>query len=524
MLVCWKAFCFSEITEKPNSFCTNPNINNPMIIKKDKSEIEVFLVDAANFTGHCEAVYFPEFEEEIISIIKNANKNGLKITIAGNGTGLTGARVPEGGIVISMSKMDKIIELDAYNNFAIVQPAVVLRDFQDAVSEINLFYPPDPTEQNSFIGGNIATNASGAKSFKYGPTRNYVLEMKIVLPSGEVLKLKRGEKFAVGNKLELITENNIKIIIDLPSYSMPKTKHAAGFYTKENLDAIDLFIGSEGTLGVITEAKLKLLDAPEKLISGVVFFENENNAFNFVDEARNESLKHRNSNNFSNINARGIEFFDFFSLQFLKEGYPQIKDYHKAAIWFEQETDNNSEDELTQKWLNLLEKYSADIENTWFAVDNSELEKFKDFRHLVSSKVSEYVNKMGFRKVGTDTAVPAEEYRKFYYEMIQDVKNAKLNYVCYGHIGDCHFHLNMLPKTKIEFEECKKLYNTFCIRAAELGGTISAEHGIGKMKRENLLDMYGFESIKQMAHIKNILDPNRIMGIGNMFEEKYLYD
>jgi len=495
-----------------------------MVIKKDKSEIEVFLVDAANYKGHCDAVYFPESEVEIISIIKNANKNRTKITIAGNGTGLTGARVPEGGIVISMSKMNKIIELNTQHRFALVQPAVTLRDIQTTVSKNNLFYPPDPTEQDSFIGGNIATNASGAKSFKYGATRNYVLELKIILPNGELLKLKRGENLAGGSKLTLNTENGNQIIINLPSYSLPKTKHAAGFYVKENLDAIDLFIGSEGALGIITEVKLKLLDYPEKLVSGVVFFDNEENALNFVDEIRTESLKHRETKDLGNINARGIEFFDFYSLQLLKADYPQIKDYHTAAIWFEQETDSNNEETLTQKWLNLLEKYSADTDNTWFAVDNREIEKFKDFRHSVSSKVSEYIGKKGFRKVGTDTAVPIESFRKFYDEMKQAVKAKKINYVCYGHIGDCHFHLNMLPKTKDDFEECKILYKRFCNRAVELGGTISAEHGIGKMKREYLLDMYGFESIKQMAEIKNKLDPNRIMGIGNIFEEKYLYD
>ena len=495
-----------------------------MIIKKDKSEIESFFIDAANYKGDCSAVYFPENETEIIEIVKNANSKNEKITIAGNGTGLTGARVPEGGIVISMSKFNKVLEINSDTKCATLQPAVILRDFQNLVSKNGLFYPPDPTEQDCFIGATIATNSSGAKSFKYGATRNYVLELRVVLPTGELLSLKRGKSFADGKILKLTTESGLPIEINLPNYSIPKVKHTAGYYTKENMDAIDLFIGSEGTLGIITEAKLKLLDKTENLISGILFFADEANALDFVDDARTESIKQRAISNESEINARGLEFFDYFSLQFLKNDYPQIKDNHQVAIWFEQETTSETEDVLFEKWMNLMEKYSVDIDNSWFALDNSELEKFKNFRHAISSKVSEFIAQKGLRKVGTDTAVPINNFRKYYNEIIASVKTSGLNYICYGHIGDCHLHLNMLPENEAEFLEAKELYKTFCKQAVKFGGTISAEHGIGKMKRDYLFDMYGENNIIQMAKIKKILDPNKLLGIGNIFDEKFLDD
>ena len=495
-----------------------------MIIKKNKSEIEAFLVDAANYTGFCDEVYFPESEDDIVQIVKLANKKKKKITIAGNGTGLTGSRVPEGGVVVSMSKMNKVVEINAAKKFAILQPAVILRDFQELLYEKKLFYPPDPTEQDSFIGANIATNASGAKSFKYGATRNYVLELRIVLPNGEIVEIKRNKIFAKENRIILHTQNDKEILLDIPKYLMPKTKHAAGYFVKDNMDAIDLFIGSEGTLGVITEAKLKLLDAPKNLMSGIVFFNDEDNAFNFANDVRAKSIQNRNSEDLAKINARGLEFFDFYSLQFLKSDYPQIKNEYNAAIWFEQESEATIEDSLLDNWITLIEKHSADIEATWFAADNTELKKFKNFRHEISSKVSEFVVNKGVKKVGTDTAVPVEHFKIFYEEMKKSVKEHSINYVCYGHIGDCHLHLNMLPSNQIEFEEAKKLYRNFCKLAVQLGGTISAEHGIGKMKKDYLLDMYGENNIKQMAKLKNQLDPNRILGIGNIFEEKYLYD
>ncbi len=493
-----------------------------MIIKNDKSEFLDFLVDAANYKGDCKAVYFPENETDIIKILTDANQNKTKITIAGNGTGLTGARVPEGGIVISMSKMNKIIEINSDKNFAIVEPAVILSEFQMQITEKRMFYPPDPTEQNCFIGATIATNSSGAKSFKYGATRNYVLELRVILSNGEILFLKRGKNYAKGSILNIQTESGLKIELELPKLLMPNTKHSAGYFVNQNMDAIDLFIGSEGTLGIITEAKLKLLNIAENLISGILFFTSELDALNFVDSVRDLSIKNRFANNETDINARGIEFFDYFSLQFLKDDYPKINDNHKAAIWFEQEFDTKTEETLFNKWMNLIEKHNADIENSWFAVDNVEREKFKNFRHSVSSKVSEFVAKKGLRKVGTDTAVPKEEFLAYYNYMKHKVVENKLNYICYGHIGDCHLHLNMLPKNEAEFEVAKSLYTKFCKKAVNLGGTVSAEHGIGKMKRNYLLEMFGEENIKEMAKIKKVFDKNLILGIGNIFDEKFL--
>ncbi len=144
-----------------------------MVIKTNPDEIQSFLVDAANYKGECEAVYFPETENEIVAIVKEANQKGIHITVAGNGTGLTGARVPQGGIVISTEKLNKIIEINADDNYAVIQPGVILKDFQDEVESKGFFYPPDPTERNCFVGATIATNASGAKTFKYDQHKIY---------------------------------------------------------------------------------------------------------------------------------------------------------------------------------------------------------------------------------------------------------------------------------------------------------------------------------------------------------------
>ncbi|MEN8194275.1 MAG: FAD-binding oxidoreductase, partial [Bacteroidota bacterium] len=403
-----------------------------------------------------------------------------------------------------------------------VQPGVILNDFQEEVQRYGLYYPPDPTEQNCFIGATVATNASGAKSFKYGPTRNYVESIRVILPKGDSISIERGKTFTKGRTLNITTENNLSLSIPLPNYNMPKIKHSAGYFFKEDMDAIDLFIGSEGTLGIITEIKLKLLDAPKDLFSAILFFDDESNALDFSDEIRRLSIQARKKNRSDEINARGIEFFDENSLKFIKEDFPQIPDAIKSAIWIEQEIDNSREEMLTNRWFDIAQNFNADLELSWFASDSADQKIFKNFRHAVSTKVNEFISNRGIRKVGTDTAVPLNQFINYYHYMIELVTKEGLKYVCYGHIGDCHLHLNMLPMNEKEYTTAKQVYSQLCKRATKLGGTISAEHGIGKLKRDYLIDMYGEENIKQMAEVKKSLDPNLILGIGNIFDPQIL--
>src|SRR3989304_3601686 len=264
-----------------------------MIIKTSPDEIQNYLSDASNLKGKCDAVYFPENEMDVTDILKEANAKKIRVTISGNGTGLTGARVPQGGIVISTEKMNRIIEINENEKTATVEPGVILADFQKFKNKKKLMSPPDPTERNCFIGGTVATNASGEKTFKYGPTRNYVLELNVVLANGEVLKLKRGDLFAYNYSLRLKTESGSEYDLHLPDYSMPLTKNASGYFSQKNMDAIDLFIGSEGTLGVVTQIKLKLVDKPDKILSCVMFFDKERDSLSFINKARETSYQTR---------------------------------------------------------------------------------------------------------------------------------------------------------------------------------------------------------------------------------------
>lgn len=493
-----------------------------MIIKTNPDEFENYLVDASNFKGNCEAVYFPENSDEIVWIIKEANKNKFTVTTAGNRTGLTGACIPQNGIVIATDRLNKIIEINQKQFYALVEPAVLLSDFQKELKQHKLFYPPDPTETNCYIGGTVATNASGAKTFKYGPTRNYVIGLQIVLPDGEVIDLERGKQKANGYKLTLSTQAGKNINLNIPDYTFPKVKNASGYFVQKDMDAIDLFIGSEGTLGIITKIKLKLLPQPEDTISCVLFFEDERNALKFLEEARDISYQNKKSSINNNVNALALEFFDERALRFLSKDFSAIPDKAKAAIWFEQESTSDDFDSILEAWNFLMQTNNVNEETAWFAFSDADKEKIKDFRHAISWKVNDYIARNNFRKLGTDVAVPDKVFSEFYLTLQGWAKQSKIDFVAYGHFGNSHIHLNFLPKDDDEFNEAKKIYRQICEEAVRLGGTISAEHGIGKTKRDYLLMMYGETNIRKMAELKKSLDPNLILGIGNIFDERFL--
>jgi D-lactate dehydrogenase (cytochrome) len=488
-----------------------------MITKTEQNEIQDYIRDASNTAGYCEAVVYPENTYDVISILKQANSEKTKITVCGNRTGLSGGSVPNGGIVLSTEKMNRILEINEEEKFAIVEPGVLLSDFLKLLKTKKLYYPPDPTELNCFLGGTVATNASGSKTFKYGPTRDFIIGIEIVLPTGDLLVLDRGKNFAKNFDLSITTADQKSIVLKIPSVKSLPTKNTAGYFCREDMDAIDLFIGSEGTLGVITKIKLLLLPAPEKVLSAVIFFNSEDTGLDFIEESRNESFNSRKNKSHSAIDALALEYFDKFALNFLRDDFPNIPEEACSAVWFEQEVDEALSNQITDLWISLIEKHNGDLSNSWIAMNEKDKLKFVEFRHRISTKVNEFISSRNLRKLGTDFAVPDNELKKFYFQLKNDVEQARLDYVIYGHFGNSHIHLNMLPKNPGEFETAKELYHNMCLSAIKSGGTFAAEHGVGKNKKELLYKMYDEKIMGEMRRIKQTLDPNLILGSGNIF-------
>lgn len=479
--------------------------------KNQKETILSYLEDASNLQGgSAQRVMLPETVEEVSDILKEANASKTPVTISGGGTGTTGGRIPFGGIVIS-TELLKGIEIFNRDNEARVKVAagVLIQDLKHEAEKRGLFYPYDPTEQTAFVGGTIATNASGARSLKYGSTRNFVRSLEVVLADGNIIDIKRGEYKADGLTFD-VTLNDKRYIIPVPGYRMPDVKkHSAGYFARKDMDLVDLFIGQEGTLGLVVSAEMVLLKKPFDILSCFAFFNDEVASWSFAQDA-------------SKVNTLSVEYLDFNALNLLRDIYSNIPYGVKACVFFEQEMEEGKEEEALGLWEKLLALHGASIDNTWVAMTESERKEFQEKRHKVPEKINDLVRENNMPKVSTDLAVPAKrliDMMKYYKEILQETG---LEYFIFGHIGDAHLHTNIIPENDSALLKAKQAAVDLVKKAISLGGTPSAEHGIGKLRREYLKMLYGEDGIKQMLDVKQSLDTNLILNRGNIIAEEYL--
>lgn len=422
----------------------------------------------------------------MVAALREANAAGIPVTVAGAGTGVTGARVPFGGWVLSLEKLNRI---EVRPGHAIVGPGALLRDLHAAAQRSGQFYPPDPTETAAAIGGNIATNASGSRSFKYGATRRWVERLRVVLADGRVMDVSRGDA------------------IDFTPGAIPLpivTKNTAGYLLRPGMDWVDLFVGSEGTLGVVTEATMRLLPMPRAILSGVVFFRGDDAALDAVEAWRGAAP------------ARMFEYMDRASLVLLRSRVPEIPDEAGAAILIEQELESEEDPEV-DRWLERVEAAGALAEESWFGFSAADRERFRAFRHTLPELVNDTVRRGGVMKMNTDYAVPLDRNREMlaYYRQRLEAEFPG-RYVLFGHIGDAHVHANVFSSPGNP-RHATAVLTDLARKAVELGGTVSAEHGLGKRKAHLLALQYSKEQIDAMKAVKWQLDPNWILGRGTLF-------
>jgi FAD/FMN-containing dehydrogenase len=447
-----------------------------------------YLIDASGYKGTADRILIPDDEAGVAQVLREASAAGVPVTVSGAGTGLTGGRVPQGGWVVSLERLNSI---GIREGSAVCGAGVLLRDLQAAAGPSRQFYAPDPTEWGASIGGTISTNASGSRSFRFGDTRRHVRALRVVLANGEVLALRRGEKPP----------------FEFPSIAPPSsTKNTAGYYLRPGMDYLDLFIGQEGTLGIVTEAELTLLPLPRDLFAGVVFFDSDGAALAAVDAWRSvDSL-------------RMLEYMDAASIDLLRGRFPEIPAEARAALSIEQEAAEG--DDTEEAWIERLEASGALLEASWFATSAAERERFRRFRHAVPEAVNDLVRQRNLTKMGSDFAVPIARNREMlavYREALD--REFPGQYVIFGHIGDAHLHANILPANDAEWARAKGLMSDFARRAVEMGGTVSAEHGLGKRKRDFLPIQFTAEEIGAMRQVKARLDPQGLLGRGTLFGE-----
>jgi FAD/FMN-containing dehydrogenase len=433
-----------------------------------------YLTDASGYRGSAERIFLPTSEEEVAQILREATALRKPVTIAGAGTGLTGGRVPHTGWLVCLEGLSR---MEIHEGYAIFGAGVLLRDVQAAAAP-RQFYAPDPTETAASVGGSIATNASGSRSFLYGATRRHVRALRVVLMNGVTLALRRGEKPP----------------FDVPVLPAPETKkNTAGYYLRPGIDYMDLFIGSEGTLGAVTEAELALLPAPGSLFTGIVFFETDEEALDAVDRWRPTPA------------LRMLEYLDRGSLDLLRTRFPEIPVEARACLLIEGENED---------WFGD----SAGMEASWVATGASDRERFRRFRHALPEAVNDLVRRRNLTKMGSDFAVPVTRNREM-LEIYRETVDREFpgQYVIFGHIGDAHLHVNVLPANDEEWKRASELMTEFARQAVALGGTVSAEHGLGKRKRHLLEIQYAPGQIEKMKAVKRRLDPSWLLGQGTLF-------
>jgi FAD/FMN-containing dehydrogenase len=439
--------------------------------------------DASGFTGTADRQFAPRSAAEVAGILREAVESRTPVTVAGSWTGVAGGAVPDGGWVLSMENLKKV----AVGQGAVTAGAgVPLVDLQAAAKATGQFYAPDPTEHTASVGGTIATNASGSRSFLYRATREHVMGLTVALMDGEVRQARRGEK------------------VDFPVRAIHRprtTKHSAAMPLDAEMDWIDLFIGAEGTLGVVVEAELKLLPTEKDLLTGVLFFETEDDSWKAVEAWRGTH------------GLRMLEYLDSGSLQ-LMETQPGGA---QAALIIEQELHSEQDEEL---WVSRMEFPGLLEPHSWIASGDTDREKFRKFRHGVPERVNATVIRNGFMKLGSDAAVPLErnvEMMLWYRELVR--REMPGQFAIYGHIGDAHVHVNLLPRSQAQFDRGKEIMTEIAVKAASLGGSVSAEHGLGKRKRHFLPIQYSPAEIDSLLEVKRRFDPHGLLGRGNLFPD-----
>lgn len=435
-------------------------------LSTEPEDLVCYSFDASNSEEMPSAVIWPATTEEVIRIMRYAYENNLTVVPRGAGTGMTGGSIPvKGCLVMSLERMNGLIDLDRENMTALVEPGLINGRFQKEVEEEGLFYPPDPASMNfCTIGGNVAENAGGPRALKYGVTRDYVMELEAVLTGGSLIR--------TGVKTH---------------------KGVVGY------DLTRLLVGSEGTLAVITKVRLKLLPLPEDVITLLAFFYDLSTAGRAVSSIIS-----------SRIIPRTLEFMDREAIRATENFHPLgLPHATEALLLIEIDGPVSTIRKEAEKVVDLLHKLGSDVR---VAEDEDARDKLWEARRSLSPALYH----ISPHKINQDIVVP----RNRIPDMIDGLKKISektgLKIVNFGHAGDGNIHVNIMVD-KTNEEECRKgqaaIKDIFELTLS-LGGTISGEHGIGITKIPYISMEIKEKELSLMRGIKGVFDPKNILNPG----------
>lgn len=513
-------------------------------IDRSADAIAAHLEDAAHFPGgRAEAVARPRSEAEIAGLLARSDR----VLAVGAQSSVTGGATPDGGVVLSTERLNAIVSEGPLHVRA--GAGVPLAALQQQLSGRGLWFPPVPTFTGAFVGGVVATNAAGASTFKYGTTRAWVDGLVVVLACGHVLEIDRGECISGAGGFSLVCPHGVRHVRP-GTYRMPAVpKCSAGYFAAPGMDLVDLFIGAEGTLGVIVDVRLRVLPAPPALALALVPVAEEAEALALVAALREASQTTWRERDARGIDVAAIESLDRRCLQILQEdGVDRRNDIAlppgaqvallvqlelpagtDAARSFDEigaALEPDAPDVPLVRFCRLLDQHGV-LEDTELAMpgDLRRAEQFFAFREGVPAGVNRRVGEAKrlidprIEKTAADMIVPFDRFGEMMRFYQDGYRRRGLDFAIWGHASDGNVHPNAIPRSYADVVAGKEAVLEFGRQAIRWGGSPLAEHGVGRsaIKQALLLELYGCEAIEQMRAIKQALDPEWKLAPGVLF-------
>jgi D-lactate dehydrogenase (cytochrome) len=515
----------------------------------DADVIAAHLEDAAHYPGgHATELFTPGSETDIADILRRSRR----VLPIGAQSSLTGGATPMGDALISTARLKTVgrIAVDRVR----VQAGVTLIELDAALARQGRYYPPAPTFRGAFVGGTLSTNAAGAATFKYGTTRKWVESLTVILPGGDVLDIDRGETRAHPDGYFELALSGGTVRVPVPAYQMPTVdKLSAGYYAAPGMDLIDLFIGSEGTLGVITEATLRIVPVRPAFCLAFVTFERRPAALEFVRRLREAARTTWERADPRGIDVSAIEHMDARSLELLRED--GVDRQHAVSlpedtalallVTLDLPADMTRErgyaeigsaggpdapDTPLVRFCALLAEFGV-TERTVIALPGDRAQTaLTEIREAVPAAVNRRVglskrNVDGrIEKTAADMIVPFEQFETLLQIYERELATRGLDAAIWGHISDGNVHPNVIPRTFADVESGREAILVFGREAIRLGGAPLAEHGVGRnaTKQKLLRQLYGDAGIENMRRVKAALDPEWKLSPGVIFSDEKL--
>ena len=493
-------------------------------VDTDPSVVAAFLSDAAHVPGgHAAGITVPRTEGDVAAAIARA----AHVLPIGAQSSLTGGATPRGEVVLSTSALASI-GVPAEGTIT-VGAGVPLLELQRSLGASRLYYPPVPTFEGAFVGGTIATNAAGAATFKYGATRAWVDGLTVVLATGDILDINRGETMASADGLfEIAVPSRGTVTVPVPTYTMPAVaKLSAGFFARPGMDLIDLFIGSEGTLGVITRATLRVVPRPRRLLA-LVCCDTDAQAVAVTAALRDEARAAWKGT--GPLDVAAIEYMDGHALQtvpddaFVRAGVTRPAQ-GAAALLLQIECAEDDEPAL-ERLVDVLERAGIDDDPRIAGADDERgAQRLVELRESVPASVNALVASAQARvdpaihKTAGDMVVPFDRLEESIALYRRAFESRGLEYAIWGHVSDGNLHPNVVPRSLEDVARGQEAILEIARAVVAMGGAPLAEHGVGRSALKQLLlrELYGEQGIEEMREVKRALDPEWKLAPGVLF-------